>query len=213
MNKKVHIGSEGNDKFASLGIDLSDEDSDKEPDQIDPEFTDQLLKGTYDLLGNETDIEGILENDVYQNIDKVKELKSEIFKTQDSSDTESEGPALKILEPNDSLNSLDSSGYRAIWARLNQNNLSCGVSNKKNWVRMEEESRHTGKCDVSGVYYNKIIEKIDTDKLKCEFREKHDIALSMFLEKLFSDKSYYADSFKKLSTEIMEYTRGIVGER
>ena len=56
VNKKVHIGTDGKDGFASLGIDLSDDDSDKDDINGDSEFADQLLNRTFDLIGNDDSV-------------------------------------------------------------------------------------------------------------------------------------------------------------
>jgi hypothetical protein len=121
-------------------------------------------------------------------------------------------PTMRPLRNTESLSELDNSGFRAIWASLSHTD-AFGIDSVSQRIRMHEDSKPNTTCKIANSYYKRVMAHIDSNKLELEFKEKNDIALSMLIEKLYSDQFYFSGKYDSCCEEILEFVRTIVGER
>jgi hypothetical protein len=119
---------------------------------------------------------------------------------------------MRPLRNTESLSELDNSGFRAIWASLSHTD-AFGIDSVSQRIRMHEDSKPNTTCKIANSYYKRVMAHIDSNKLELEFKEKNDIALSMLIEKLYSDQFYFSGKYDSCCEEILEFVRTIVGER
>ncbi|CAI2383794.1 unnamed protein product [Moneuplotes crassus] len=121
-------------------------------------------------------------------------------------------PKIRILETNEKLSLLDKEGYRAIWAQLISHGL-LNTQHTKEWTRAEEPTESTKKLKFSEFYYLKLMEKLDSAKLKDGISENFEKVFSELLSQVYSVKTYFQDKFQENVDKLLRFTKTTLSEK
>lgn len=206
--EKVYKGDKNS--FMRLGFELSDDEADSENAFDNSTHSDNYLKNESDLIDFPKQLSSTLLNNI---IEKYKNFSEEIPKVEeDPFENPTDAPQVRILKDTENLKDLDANGYRAIWARLSHHE-QYGMPTSKNWVRYDEDLKEKSQCDVANEYYQNVMGMIDAEKININFSERDDIAFSILLEKLYTERCRYYDRFHEQANEVLQYVKNIIGER